>query len=46
MDCLAHRDNVGLLFAIAGHLKAVRDRFSDNNKVCPIYFNNSSAESS
>lgn len=37
MDCLAHRDNVGLLFAIAGHLKAVRDRFSDNNKVCLIY---------
>ncbi|OXM77000.1 sister chromatid cohesion protein PDS5 [Cryptococcus neoformans Bt63] len=35
LDCLAHRDNVGLLFAIAGHLKAVRDRFSDNNK--PLY---------
>lgn len=47
LDCLAHRDNVGLLFAIAGHLKAVRDRFSDNNKVCLICTStNSSAESS
>ncbi|WVN89440.1 uncharacterized protein L203_104663 [Cryptococcus depauperatus CBS 7841] len=35
LDCLAHKDNIGLLYHIAGQLKTVRDRFTNNSK--PLY---------
>ncbi|WWD21518.1 hypothetical protein CI109_106004 [Kwoniella shandongensis] len=35
LDCVANRDNIGLLYAIAGAVKGVRDRTSENNK--PLY---------
>ncbi|KAK8847427.1 hypothetical protein IAR55_005285 [Kwoniella newhampshirensis] len=35
LDCVANRDNIGLLYAIVGNIKTVRDKWSENNK--PLY---------
>ncbi|WWD07643.1 hypothetical protein V865_005744 [Kwoniella europaea PYCC6329] len=32
LDCVANRDNIGLLYAIAQGLKGIRDRVGDNSK--------------
>ncbi|TYJ51869.1 hypothetical protein B9479_007542 [Cryptococcus floricola] len=35
LDCLSHKDNIGLFYYIAGQIKSFRDRFRENNK--PLY---------
>ncbi|WVQ76020.1 hypothetical protein IAR50_005656 [Cryptococcus sp. DSM 104548] len=35
LDCLSHKDNIGLFYYIAGQIKSFRDKSRENNK--PLY---------